>query len=95
MDSLFLYRDQGNRRKQFIKANSDRIASQVSEEDGKLLSSIALSDGSCPLSDEEESSLSDRGLIERKKDGTIKVTETGMKAVSFYPLFGNRKNRKP
>ena len=42
MDSLFLYRDQGNRRKQFIKANSDAIASQVSDEDGMLLSSIVL-----------------------------------------------------
>ena len=95
MDSLFLYRDQGNRRKQFIKANSDAIASQVSDEDGMLLSSIVLSDGGCPLSDEEEASLCDRGLIERKKDGTLKVTETGMKAVSFYPLFGRKCSRKP
>ena len=95
MDSLFLYRDQGNRRKQFIKANSDAIASQVSDKDGMLLSSIVLSDGGCPLSDEEEASFCDRGLIERKKDGTLKVTETGMKAVSFYPLFGRKCSRKP
>ena len=95
MDSLFLYRDQGNRRKQFIKANSDMIASQVSGEDGMLLSSIALSEGLYRLTDEEEASLSDRGLIERKKDGTLRITETGMKAVSLYPLFGNKRQRRP
>ena len=94
MESLFLYRDQGNRRKQFIRTYSDAIAGAASDDDGILLSSIALSDD-YHLDDEEEASLADRGLIERKKDGTLKITETGMKAVSVYPLMGKKSSRKP
>ena len=93
MESLFLYRDQGNRRKQFIRTYSEAIAGAASDDDGILLSSIALSDD-YHLDDEEEASLADRGLIERKKNGTLKITETGMKAVSVYPLMGKKSSRK-
>ena len=37
MESLFLYRDQGNRRKQFIRTYSDAIAGAASDDDGILL----------------------------------------------------------
>lgn len=95
MESLFLFRDHGSRkRKEYVRTYSDLIASGVQEDEGKLLTLIALSDGDCLLTDEEEASLSDRALIERKKDGSLKVTETGMKAVSVYPLMGSPSMRK-
>ena len=70
-----------------------KALSAVNKSDGRTLTKALLSYDHMLERDESEA-LIDRGLLEWK-DGKLSVTECGMKSVSIFPLFGEKRARRP
>ncbi len=75
----------------FERTDDEKALAVLTETEGMFLTEIALSLKDIPESD-ETASLTDRKMAEWK-EGKLRVTERGMKAVSLYPLLGRRKTR--
>ena len=71
----------------------EKIVSAITEEEGILLTEIAIAKDKAPFSASKlGKALRDKGMIE-ERDGEISVTEEGMKAVSLFPTLGRNERR--
>lgn len=78
---------------EIIREYPDKVISALTDEEGMLLTEIVLAKNKeLFVQSDTAKALFDKGMIERK-DGEIAITEIGEKAISMFPLLGEKERR--
>ncbi len=78
----------------YIRKEENSALSIIGIEESKSLSAFYLSSDNSFLNKDMIPSYIERGILEKKHDGALEITEIGLKAVSLYPLLGIKKENR-